>query len=123
MLILLPVIFSDLSSNKLQISEKTNTLNLPFVYGILGFIRRHFTFLDKDSFLVTYKSTVRSHLEYPNCIWSPQQFKIKKCGEGPNESDKVNTRNQTSVIYRLKYFLKPSYFVTSKVKRGYNYDV
>ena len=37
-------------------------------YSILGIIRRNFKFLDKDSFLVIYKSMVRSHLEYANCI-------------------------------------------------------
>ena len=33
-------------------------------YSILVIITRNFKFLDKDSFLVMYKSMVRSHLEY-----------------------------------------------------------
>ena len=49
-----------------HINDKVNK-----AYSILGIIRRNFTFLDKNSFLVIYKSLVRSHLEYANCIWSP----------------------------------------------------
>ena len=56
-------------------------------YSILGIIRRNFACLDKGSFLDRYKSMVRSHLEYANCIWSPHTIQDKKkCGKGPNES-------------------------------------
>ena len=69
----LDVIF-DSFKFELHMSDKINK-----AYSILDIIRRNFKFLDKDSFLVMYKSTVRSHLEYANCIWSPHtQFKIKK---------------------------------------------
>ena len=62
----LDVIFDSHLKFKLHISDKVNK-----AYSILGIIRRNFTFLDKDSFIVLYKSMVRSHLEYANCIWSP----------------------------------------------------
>ena len=34
-----------------------------------------FSYLDKELFLLIYKSMVRPHLEYANSIWSP---KLKK---------------------------------------------
>ena len=59
----LGVIFDSHLKFKLHISDKVSK-----AYSILGIIRRNFTFLDKDSFIVLYKSMVRSHLEYANCI-------------------------------------------------------
>ena len=78
----LSVIFDSYLKFELHMSEKINK-----AYSILGIMRRNFKFLDKDSFLVTYKSMVRSHLEYANCIWSPHTVQDKKkCGKGSNES-------------------------------------
>ena len=59
----LGVIFDSHLKFKLHISDKVNK-----AYSILEI---NFTFLDKDSFIVLYKSMVRSHLEYANCIWYP----------------------------------------------------
>ena len=39
--------------------------------NIIGNIKRNSKFLDKDRFLIFYKSLVRSHLEYANCMWYP----------------------------------------------------
>ena len=41
----------------------------------MGLIRRTFTCLDEETFLLLYKSLVRPNLEYANSIWSP--YKIK----------------------------------------------
>ena len=38
---------------------------------MLGVIRRNFKHVDKDTFIVIYKSMVRSQLEYANSVWSP----------------------------------------------------
>ena len=45
--------------------EKINT-----AYSYLGiiFIKRNFIYLDKDAFVMLYKSLVRSHLEYANSV-------------------------------------------------------
>jgi ribonuclease P/MRP protein subunit RPP40 len=40
-------------------------------YQMLGIIKRNFCDLDTFSFLMLYKSMVRSHIEYANVVWSP----------------------------------------------------
>jgi hypothetical protein len=40
-------------------------------YQMLGIISRNFIDLDKASFIVLYKSLVRSQLEYGNSVWNP----------------------------------------------------
>ena len=40
--------------------------------GMIGLIKRTFTYLDKDVFLKLYKALVRPHLEYGNIIWHPK---------------------------------------------------
>jgi len=69
----LGVLFDSHLKCALHISEKSNK-----AYNIRGIIRRNFNFLNKDSFLAIYKSMVRSHLEYANCIWSPHTAQDKK---------------------------------------------
>ena len=53
-----------------HMNEKINKAN-----SIMGIIRRTFTCLDKETFLLLYKALVRPHLEYDNTFWSP--YKIK----------------------------------------------
>ena len=43
--------------------------------SVLGAMRRSFTFLDKQMFLILYKSLVRPHLEYANAVWAPHHQK------------------------------------------------
>ena len=40
-------------------------------YQMLGIIKRNFKDLDKFSFILLYKSIVRSQLEYATVVWSP----------------------------------------------------
>jgi ribonuclease P/MRP protein subunit RPP40 len=51
-------------------------------YQMLGIINRNFRQLDKSSFILLYKSLVRSSLEYCQSIWSPSKisdiFKLEK---------------------------------------------
>ena len=37
----------------------------------LGLIRRTFEYMDKEMFLILYKSLVRPTLEYASAVWSP----------------------------------------------------
>ena len=86
----LGVTFDSLLRFGLHINEKINK-----AYSILGIIKRNFNFLDKDSFLIMYKSLVRSHLEYANCIWSPYTMNDRK------KLEKVQMR-ATKLISEIK---------------------
>jgi len=69
----LGVLFDSHLKCALNVCEKINK-----AYSILGIIIRNFNFLNKNSFLAIYKSMVRSHLEYANCIWSLHTDQDKK---------------------------------------------
>ena len=101
----LGVIFDSHLKFKLHISDKVNK-----AYSILGIIRRNFTFLDKDSFIVLYKSMVRSHLEYANCIWSPYTVQdIKTLEKVQMRATKLIKRiKHLSYMERLKYLNLPT---------------
>ena len=45
---------------------------------MLGLIKRNFSLLCRDSFVMLYKSVVRSHLEYANTVWNPDKKSIIK---------------------------------------------
>jgi len=49
--------------------------------SVLGLIRRHFKYTDKDSFLILYKTYIRPHLEYCVQSWSPSLLKDIACLE------------------------------------------
>ncbi|XP_063447805.1 uncharacterized protein LOC134727358 [Mytilus trossulus] len=53
-----------------HMNEKINKAN-----SIMGLIRRTFTCLNEEMFLLLYKALARPNLEYANAIWSP--FKVK----------------------------------------------
>jgi hypothetical protein len=62
---------------------------------MLGIINRNFKKLDKKTFLLLYKSLVRSHLEYAHSVWSPFQNSLVK------DIEKVQKR-ATKMIYSCK---------------------
>jgi hypothetical protein len=65
----LGVVFDkDLKFN-IHINEKVKK-----AYSILGIINRNFKYLTANTFILIYKSMVRSHLEYANCVWSPHRI-------------------------------------------------
>ena len=67
--------------------EKINT-----AYSYLGIIKRNFIYLDKDAFVMLYKSLVRSHLEYANSLWNPHRLGLIK------DLEKVQMRATKLVI-------------------------
>ena len=62
----LGVLFNDSLSFSLHIQNIVNKC-----FSILALISRNFKNLTKDSFLLLYKSLVRSKLEYANSVWAP----------------------------------------------------
>ena len=63
--------------------------------SILGWINRHFGFLNKDEFNILYKTYVRPHMEFCIQAWSPYLQKDIRCLE------KVQ-RRATKMVYGLK---------------------
>ena len=66
-------------------------------YQRIAVIRRNFTYIDKDMFLLLYKSIVRPVLEYGNTVWSVY---FKKEGE---KLEKVQRRT-TKMVQAIKHF-------------------
>ena len=62
----LGVIFDSELSFRDHIQLKINK-----AYSILGLIKRNFIHMDKNTFIMLYKSLVKPYLEYANCVWSP----------------------------------------------------
>ena len=67
--------------------EKINT-----AYSYLGIIKKNFIYLDEDTFVMLYKSLVRSHLEYANSVWNPHRLGLIK------DLEKVKMRATKLVI-------------------------
>ena len=60
------VIIDDKLSFSKHMASKIKKAN-----SVMGLIRRTYSHLDEESFLLLYKGLVRPHLEYANQIWSP----------------------------------------------------
>ena len=80
----LGVTFTNDFSFKDHVYEKSNK-----AYQMIGIINRNFRELDRGSFLLIYKSLVRSHLEYANSVWNPHLKylieDIEKFKKGPQK--------------------------------------
>ena len=72
--------------------------------GIMGLIRRSFSFLDGETFKNLYTSFVRPHLEYANPVWSPHLRKHIKMLESVQEraTKSVDTMKNLDYSERLK---------------------
>jgi ribonuclease P/MRP protein subunit RPP40 len=70
-------------------------------FSMLGVIKRNFKNLTMESFILLYKSMVRSHLEYCNSVWAPH----KKNDRFIAELERVQ-RRATKLVHglsKLKY--------------------
>ena len=57
---------------------------------MIGIIKRNFTHLTPDSFVILYKALVRSHLEYALCVWNLHyQFLIEKLAKVQKRATKL----------------------------------
>ena len=62
----LGVVFDPSLKFTVHVAKVSNKAN-----SIIGLIKRTFTYMDVDMFLPLYKTLVRPHLEYANCVWNP----------------------------------------------------
>jgi len=49
--------------------------------SVLGMVKRHFKVIDKEDFLLLYKTCIRPYLEYCVQVWSPHLKKDIECLE------------------------------------------
>ena len=56
--------------NKLKFDKHTNN-KINTAYQMLKIVKRNFSYLTPDSFVVLYKAMIRSHLEYAVSVWNP----------------------------------------------------
>jgi ribonuclease P/MRP protein subunit RPP40 len=98
------LIDSNLSFDE-HIHDKINVAN-----KMLGIIRRNFVDLDKNSFILLYKSLVRSHLEYAGSVWNPYKKGLIRDIEAIQKRATKLIRNCKSMEYtnRLKWLELPT---------------
>jgi len=79
----LGVIFDSKLTFEDHMAQKINK-----AYSILGIIKRNFIYMDESSFILSYKSMVRPHLQYANSVWCPYKQgdikELEKIQELPN---------------------------------------
>jgi hypothetical protein len=59
-----------LLDNRLTFSEHIQT-KIKKAYSMIGLLKRNFDRISVSSFVILYKSIVRSHLDYCNSVWAP----------------------------------------------------
>lgn len=101
----LGVIVDNELSFSIHIHEKVNT-----AFKILGIIKRNFIDLDKKSFILLYKSLVRSHLEYAVSVWNPYKISLISDIERVQKraTKLVKECKLLSYVDRLKYLKLPT---------------
>ena len=74
-------VFCDYFSSIFNVEKDSVFDTLPIIENLPSMPSIHFDFrnLLPDTFVMLYKTLVRCHLEYANCVWSPyRQMDIKK---------------------------------------------
>ena len=97
----LGIIFQNNLKWEKQCAKAVNTAN-----RILGMIKRNFVFLNRENFLLLYKSLVRPHLEYCIQVWCPHLKKDIELLENVQRraTKLVKCVQNMSYEERLKYF-------------------
>ena len=73
-----------------HINDKVNK-----AFSVLGVINRNFKYMERNTFIMLYKSMVRPHLEYANLVWHPYRK------DEINKLEKVQ-RRATKLVSSLK---------------------
>jgi len=68
-------------------------------YTMLSIIKRNFNYLTISSFVLLYKSMVRSHLDYCSSVWVPYKKVILSCWRKLKKGNKVNSHNEINGIH------------------------
>jgi len=66
----LPIDLGVTFDNKLKFDDHIYNA-ISKAYQMLGIVKRNFIYLTPDSFVILYKSMIRSHLEYVVSVWNP----------------------------------------------------
>ena len=91
----LVIIVTDNLRSTVQCAEASDAEAAKKAMKVLGMIRRQFIDIDKEYFLILYKSFVRPHMEFAIQAWSPYLKRDIECLE------KVQNR-ATKLVKRLK---------------------
>ena len=88
-----------------HIHEKINT-----AFRMLGIIKRNFSDLDRYSFMLLYKSLIRSHLEYGVSVWSPYKVSLVSNLERVQKraTKLVKSCKNLNYLQRLKHLNLPT---------------
>ncbi|MFI5406894.1 MAG: RNA-directed DNA polymerase, partial [Nitrososphaerales archaeon] len=88
-----------------HINEKVNK-----AFQMIGLINRNFINIDRVTFLLLYKSMIRSHLEYAHAVWSPyKSFIIENLEKVQKRATKlVFCCKKLSYQQRLEYLQLPT---------------
>ena len=86
--------------NQLKFSQHVQT-KVNKANKVLGCLKHTFKYMNKDIFLMLYKSLVRPHLEYASCVWSPHLKRDKDAIERVQ-------RRATKLVPELKDLPYPS---------------
>jgi len=76
----LGIIVDEKLSSREHINEKIRK-----AYAMHGIIKRNFKYLNGNSFVLVYKSMVRSHLDYCSSVWAPYKKVILRCWKKYNK--------------------------------------
>ena len=65
--------------------NKHITVTVKRANKLVGLIRRTFSFMDKELFLMVYKCLIRSVLDYGSPVWNPSTKKYRQLLENVKE--------------------------------------
>jgi hypothetical protein len=92
--------------------------------SIFAVMRRTFKHLDTKSFLVIYKTLVRTHLDYSSSVWAPYKMKYIEKIESVQKRVTKQFPGMKNLSYpeRLKK-IRVTYISLQTNKRGYDLSI
>ena len=84
-----------------------------------GCLARKFRHLNKETFLLLYKATVRPHLEYATCIWCPHLKKRQR----PHRTSSAAGNTTGPIIQQQTNTITASYLELGKTENRHHPDI